>query len=127
MALAILALFPLVIVLVKRRSQKAFMKQAIHTTAEITHCEKRVGFRGAVYYKLSLQYETTNAVTVNTGIVGFRKYQKGDRIPLMYLPEATATFSIDYGRKTTLAILLTLLFFVAILCFCIWLYRIDLT
>ncbi|MES2645777.1 MAG: DUF3592 domain-containing protein [Bacteroidota bacterium] len=127
LVLAIFGLLPLVIAVIKSRSQKAFMKKAITTTAEVTNCEMRHGIKGSVYYILSLQYITTGNNKMFYGTVGSKKQEKGDQIVLMYLPDQPTKFSIDFGRKTPLAIILTFLFFLTILWVCICLYNLDYT
>lgn len=103
------------------------MKKAIITTATVTNCEKRHGLKGSVYYILSLQYETIDGKEIINGTMGFTKQEKGDRIPLMYLPDKPTQFSIDFGKKIPLAIALTLVFFGLIVWFCIWLNSLKYT
>jgi len=122
-----LGILPLIIVLIKRRLQKAFMKKAVTTTAIVTNCEKRYGTKGAVYYLLSLEYKTIDGAQIIDGRVGSRKQEQGDIIPLMYLPDKPTKFSIDFGKKIPYAIAITLVFFLLIVWFCIWLSNLEYT
>lgn len=119
--LIILGSMPLILVLIKRRMQKVFMQKAVTTTAVVTNCEKRIGLKGSVYYILSLQYTTIDGRQILNGTVGSGKKERGDRIPLMYLPDKPTRFSIDFGKRTPYAIAITILYLILVICFCVWL------
>ena len=97
------------------------MAKAVSTTALVTHCEKRHGLKGAVYYVVSLQYSTKDGKQIQTHSIFSKKRAPGDTVPLMYLQDEPATFSTDFGTKMPLAIAATLVFFVAMALVCCWL------
>ena len=119
--LVVLGAIPFVMVLIKRSRQKNFIDKAVTTTALVTHCEKRYGPKGAVYYVLSLQYLTKDGQQIQTNSIVSKKRAAGDTLPLMYLPGEPAKFSIDFGTKLPAAMAGSLVFFGLILWFCIWL------
>ena len=119
--LVVLSAIPFVMLLIKRSMQKKFMDKAVTTTALITHCEKRFGLKGAVYYVLSLQYLTKDGQQIQTNSIVSKKRAAGDILPLMYLPGEPAKFSLDFGTKLPLAMAASIVFFGLMLWFCIWL------
>ncbi len=120
--LIILAAMPAVIVLIKMKRVNAFKAKAVTTTATVMHSEKKIGFRGSTYYLLTLGYKTIDtdeAYTVKR--IVYRKHAPGDIIEAMYLPGDPSRFSIEFGKSLHIVLIITIIWFLLILGFCIWL------
>ncbi|HMI77615.1 MAG TPA: DUF3592 domain-containing protein [Ferruginibacter sp.] len=126
--LIVLAILPLFMVLIKMRRLKAFKQKAVTTTATITNIEKRRGFKNNTYYVLTLEYRTIDMTkTFTSHSITTKKYIQGNTIPLMYLPENPAKFSIDSGKGYPYMIAITLILFGLIVWFCYWLNNLEYT
>jgi hypothetical protein len=125
--LLVLGIIPFVIIMIKRQLINTFKKNSVLTKALVTNCEKRFGIKGNVYYILSLQYKTIESNQILYGTVGSKKQEIGDEIPLMYLPGNPSKFSIDFGQRIPVAIVLTLAFFGLIVWLCVWLGSFEFT
>lgn len=126
--LIILATLPLLIVLIKMRMRKVFKQKAAATTAVINHIEKKRGHKGNVYYVLTLQYQTIDtAQSFIKYSITTKKYESGQMIPLMYLPDEPEKFSIDPGKKYPYMFASTILLLLLMLWFCAWLTKLPYT
>lgn len=123
-----LAILPLIMTLIKMNRISAFKKKAVSTTARVTQVEKQYGFRGNIYYMLTLEYQAmeTGALFI-THTPTLKKYEPGNTIPLMYLPGDPVKFSIDHGKRLPYILAFTILFFLLILWFCTWLNGLEYT
>jgi len=126
--LIVLAILPLLMVLIKMRKLKAFKQKAVTTTATIINIEKRRGYKNNTYYVLTLEYRTIDmARTFTPHSITTKKYVQGSTIPLMYLPDDPAKFSIDSGKGYPYMIAITLILFGLIVWFCTWLNSLEYT
>jgi hypothetical protein len=125
--LLVLAFLPTVIVLVKMKRIKAFKAGAVKTTATVVQSEKKMGFKGNTYYLLTLEYKLidTNQLYTVKRIV-YKKHLPGDIIEAMYMQDDPSRFSIEFGKKLHIVIIITIVWFLLIAFFCMWLYNLQL-
>ncbi|HAO45678.1 MAG TPA: hypothetical protein PLZ45_15840 [Ferruginibacter sp.] len=119
--LPVLGALPFVIVLIKKKRIEAFKAKAVVTTATVLKAEKKMGFRGSTYYLLSLEYRKVNSNEVyQVKRVVYRKQQPGDVLPAMYLDDDPTRFSLEFGKKTGLMLIVTFIWFLLVAAFCYW-------
>lgn len=117
---------PIFMCIIKMNMLKNFKKKAVEVQATITNIEKRIGFRGSRYYLLTLEYMLAGTDQLwNAKSVLFKKHQQGDKIPLWYLADKPAKYSIDNGKRYPVGIILSILFFLLIVCLCYWLSNLN--
>jgi hypothetical protein len=121
-----LATMPLLMVLIKMSMLKAFKRKAISTTANITHIEKKRASKGNIYYIITLQYRTIDTARwfIKNSITT-KKFETGQTIPLMYLPDKPEKFSIDTGKNYPYMVAITITLLLLILWFCTWLTKLG--
>jgi hypothetical protein len=121
-----LATMPLLMVLIKMSMLKAFKRKAISTTANITHIEKKRASKGNIYYIITLQYRTIDTARwfIKNSITT-KKFETGQTIPLMYLPDKPEKFSIDTGKNYPYMVAFTITLLALILWFCTWLTKLG--
>lgn len=77
---------------------KKFLKNAVLTTAFITHSERRTGLKNAVYYMLAIQYKDAAGNIFKGQAIGAKKNIPGCTVPIMYKTTDPANFKTDFGK-----------------------------
>ncbi len=117
-----------IICFIKMRMIAAFKQKGVLTEATITNVERKTGYKGSRYYKLTLEYKV-----INTGelFIGHRPYFNkkaiGDTMPLIYMPDDPAKFSIDFGKRMPYVLAISIVFLLLIIWFCIWMSKLEYT
>lgn len=77
---------------------KNFKKNAVLTTAVITHSERRTGLKNAVYYMLAIKYKDAAGNIFAGQAIGAKKNIAGTSIPVMYKTTDPSKFKTDFGK-----------------------------
>lgn len=107
---------------------RTFKRKALATTATVTHVETRRGVKGNAYYVLTLEYRTIDTAQLFTRhAISAKKYAPGSILPLMYLPDDPAKFSIGSGKGFPYMIAFSMVLLLLIVWFCAWLNGLEYT
>jgi hypothetical protein len=114
------ALIP-VLCIIKMLLIKRFKKNAVLTTAVITHSERRTGMKNSVYYMLAIQYKDAAGNIFTGSAVGAKKNVPGTTIPIMYASTDPANFKTDFGKYLPWLLGFSLIFLGLLIWFSYWL------
>jgi hypothetical protein len=84
--------------IIKMQMIKKFKKNATVTKAIINNTEKRIGYKGAVYYMLAIQYKDNAGNIFKSHAIGAKKNIPGSTITIMYKTNNPASFKTDFGK-----------------------------
>lgn len=113
--------------IIKMQMIKRFKRDAVQTTALITHSERRTGLKGSVYYLLHIEYKDNAGNVFKGWAIGSKKNTPGGTVPVMYKAANPAKYKTDFGRYLPWVLGFSLIFLCLLVWFSYWLLHIEYT
>ena len=99
-----------------------FKKEGIKSVANVVHAERKIGYKGAILFILSIVYRDQNGTPYAGTITGPRKNVIGDTIPIIFSPQNPAIFKTDFGERLKVELIISMIFLLITAGFCFWVF-----